>query len=248
MTFWPFFVKIVKCHVERGVYKVFYDEQKAIAECDETPSTIFLILKEGHIDLVEKILSKKKIDLNIIDEGGDNILMKLLKKGHVKLVLNYIKDKNWNVNHQNNEGDTFAHILVSFSNPLVIDVLKVIQKNPEFIPNIKNNRGETILDKSLAIGYASATFNILEDERFSEIGVLSFMNLYKRFIKTKEYGKYTKMTTIEIIIDSLEDKEVSPKIKDIIYYLKSNFDEIKKDVFSNKTKKLDKYVLNVLSA
>lgn len=226
---------------------MFYDELKTISECDENPSILFMLLKEGHIELIDKILSKKKIDLNVVDEDGDNILMKLLKRGHFKFVLKHIKNKNWNINHQNNDGDTFTHILVSFSNPLVIDVLKAVKKNVNFIPNIRNNKGETILDKSLEIGYSSTTFNILEDERFSEIGVLSFMNLYKRFIKTKDYGTYSKMSNIELIIDSLEDKEVSPKIKDIVNYLKENFEEIQRDLFSNKTKKLDKYVLNVLS-
>lgn len=226
---------------------MFYDEQKTMKECDEVPTTMFLLLKEGHIELIDKILSKNKKDINVTDEDGDTILMKLLRKGYFKLVLKHIKNKMWDVNYQNNDGDTLAHILVSLSNPLVIDLLKTIKKNKNFIPNIRNNKGETILDKSLEIGYSSTIFNILEDNRFSEIGVLSFMNLYKKFIKSKEYGKYTKVSNLELIIDSLEDREISPKIKNVITYLKDNFEEIKEEVFKDRTKKLDSYLLNVLS-
>ncbi len=226
---------------------MFYDELKTISDCDDDPSILFLLLKEGHVELIDKILSKKKIDLNIVDDEGDNFIMKLLKRGHFKLVLKHINNKKIDINHQNKEGNTFAHILVSFSNPLIIDILKIIKKRKEFEPNIRNNNGETILDISLESGYSSTIFNILEDERFSEVGVLSFMNLYKKFIKTKEYGIYSKVSNIELIIDSLEDKEVAPKVKDVIKYFKENFDEIKENVFSNKTKELDKYVLNVLS-
>lgn len=226
---------------------MFYDETKTISACDNDPSLIFELLREEHIELIDKILSRKKFDINVVDSDGNNILTKLLKKGQFEIVLKHIKDKRWNINHQNNDGDTFAHILVSMKNIYVLDIYKELKKNKNFIPNIRNNNGETILDKSIQSESTYITSKILEDERFNEVGVHSFMKFYDTYIKTKNYGKYTKLNNLEMIIGNLEDKEVSPKIKEIIKYLKENFDAIKEEVIkNNRTNSMDKYLNQVL--
>ena len=225
---------------------MFYDETKTINACDADPSLIFELLKEEHIDLIDKIISRKSFDINTVDEQGNNILMKLLKKGYFEIVLKHIKDKRWDVNHQNNDGDTFAHILVTMKSLNTLDIYKEIKKNKNFIPNIRNNEGETILDKSIKNSSTYLTAKILEDERFNEVGVLSFKKLYDTYIKNNSYGKYTKINNLEMIICGLEDKEVSPKVKVIIKYLKEHFDEIIEEVKNNKTKSMDNFLKRVL--
>ncbi len=225
---------------------MFYDETKTINACDADPSLIFELLKEEHIELIDKILSRKTFDINVVDEQGNNILMKLLKKGYFEIVLKHIKDKRWDINHQNNDGDTFAHILVTIKSLNTLDIYKEIKKNKDFIPNLRNNKGETILDKSVVNSSTYMTSKILEDSRFSEVGVLSFKRLYDTYVKNSSYGQYSKINNLEMIICGLEDKEISPKVKMIINYLKENFDEIIEEVKNNKTRRMDNFLNRVL--
>ena len=227
---------------------MFYDELKAINACDEEPSLIFELLKEEHIEVIDKILSRKTFDINVVDEQGNNILMKLLKRGYFDVVNNHIRDKRLDINHQNNDGDTFAHILVSMNYVNVIDIIKSLTKNKDFLPNIRNNNGETILDKSLKSSYIYTTTKILEDDRFNNIGVISFKKLYDTYIKTNNYGKYTKLNNLEMIVENLSDREVNPKVKEVINNVKENFDLIKEEFINNKTSYIDNIMNTILFA
>ena len=225
---------------------MFYDETKTINACDSDPSLIFELLKEEHFEIIDKILSRKSFNINVVDLDRNNILTKLLKKGQFELVLKHIKDKRWEINHQNNNGDTFAHILVSMKNLSVIDIYKELMKNKEYAPNITNNNGETILDIAIRNGSTIITSKILEDSRFNEVGVHSFKKYYDTYIKTNELGRLTKLNNLEMIIVNLSSKEVSPKVKEIITYFQDNFDVIKEEVINNKTKSMDTYLKRVL--
>ena len=225
---------------------MFYDEAKAIKACEEEPSLIFELIREEHFKLVDLLLTKKKVDINICDELGNNVLVRLLKKGQYDLVLKHMKNKKWDVNHQNNEGDTFAHILVLHNYVNVLEIINTLKKNKNFMPNIKNNKGETILDKSINDNYIYTTIKILEDHRFNNINVISFKNLYDTYIKTNHYGKYTKLTNLQIILDNLEDKTLLPNMQKLISTVKANFDVIKEEVMNNKTKELDNIITSVL--
>jgi len=222
---------------------MFYDETVAIEKCEEEPSLIFQLLKEDCVSTVDKILSKRKFDINVVDDQGNNVLMRLLKKGCYDLVLKHMKNGKWDVNHQNNDGDTFGHILVSINYVNVVEVIKQLKSNKKFLPNIKNNKDETILDKSVNDNYIYTTIKILEDKRFNNIDLFSFSRLYKTYIKTSKYGKYTKLTNLEIIIDSLEDKLLMPRLSMLINNLKANLDTIKEEVINDKTDFLD-YIIN----
>ena len=93
---------------------MFYDIEQAIDTCDEEPSLVFEAIKCNYREVYEYILDQG-IDLNITDEQGDNILMKLLKNKDYDLVNKYILDSDIMINHQNNDGDTLAHLLVSMN-------------------------------------------------------------------------------------------------------------------------------------
>ena len=72
---------------------MFYDVDKAIEACEEDPSLVFELIREGHFELVDKILSKKLVDINTCDEQGNDILSRLLKAGSYDVVLRHITNK-----------------------------------------------------------------------------------------------------------------------------------------------------------
>ena len=226
---------------------MFYDETKTMKTVEEEPSLVFELIKAGHIDLVDKLLKKKIVDINICDEAGNNILVRLLKCGAYDIVLQHMGNKNWDINNQNLDGNTFAHYLVSINYVNVVEIIAKLKKNKQFLPNIKNNKGETILDKSINDSYIYTTVKILEDSRFNNIDILSFKNLYDTYIRSNNYGKYTKLTNLEIIIESLEEKSLLPRMEKLLLFIKSNFDIIKQEVLNNrKSICMDNIINNVL--
>ena len=225
---------------------MFYDEKQAIEKVEEEPSQIFNLIDEGHLELVDKILRKKSTDINTVNDQEDDILSYLLKKNHYDLVLKHMKKKDWNVNHQNSDGNTFAHILVTKKYLEVIDIIKQLHKNKSFVPNIRNKQGQTILDRSINNNYIYTTVKILEDERFNNIYLVSFKNLYENYIKNDNYGTYSKMNNLEVIVDNLKAKELLPKLTKIINSLTNNFEEVKKLVKLGDIKTLDNMIYGVL--
>ena len=186
---------------------MFFDEAKAVKACEEDPSLIFELIKEEHFELVDKILSKKKVSVNVVDRVGNDVVTRLLKARQYDLVLKYMKKKEWNVNHQNLDGNTFAHYLVSINYVAVLDIIKQLRRNGKFLPNIKNKKGESILDKAINENYIYTTLKVLEDDRFNSIDVLSFTRIIDTYIKSSAYGKYSKINNLEVILNSLDQKD-----------------------------------------
>ena len=156
-------------------------------------------------------------------------------------------NKEWDVNHQNLDGNTFAHVLVSINYVNVVDLISKLKKNKEFLPNIKNNRGETILDKSINDNYIYTTVKILEDSRFNNIDVVSFKHLYDTYIKSNKYGKYSKLTNLEVIVNNLTEKSLLPRMEKLIEFIKTNFEIIKQEVLnSQKSTQIDVIIKDVL--
>ena len=225
---------------------MFYDETKTINACDNDPALIFELLKEEHMELLDRILSRKSFDINVVDNEGNNILMKLLKKGYFDIVMKHLKNKDLDINHQNNLGNTLSHILLSINNIKTVDIYKEIRKNKKFNPNIKNYEGETILDISIKNESTYITSKILWDSRFNEVGLASFKKYYDAYIKNSAYGKYSKLCNLELIVGSLSVRDLTPKVKKIIDYFRENFDIIKEEVINNKTKSMDVYLDEVI--
>ena len=222
---------------------MFYDEEKTIKACEENHALIFELIREEHFELVDKLLSKKKVNLNTTDSSGNDVVTRLLKAKSFDLVLKYMKNKEWNINHQNNEGNTFAHYLVSINYVYVVDIIKAIRRRKDFIPNLKNEKKETILDKSINENYIYTTLKILEDKRFNNIDVVSFKKLFNAYIKSSYYGKYSKLSNLKIIIGSLSKKDVLlPNMKQLLDEIKDNMDQIKTEIMSNKSKSLEKII------
>ena len=221
---------------------MFYNETVTMNQVEEDPSLVFELIKEGHTDFVDKLLSKNKIGVNVCDEKGNNVLMRLLKAGRYDIVLKHMKNKDFDINHQNNDGDTFAHILVTINYVNVVDIIKQLKKNRKFLPNIKNNYGETILDKSINEDYIYTTVKILEDERFNNIDILSFKNLYNAYIKNKQYGKYGRLTNLEMIIENLDKKSLLHRMEVLVEALKNNYEMIKEGLIKDNLKVVDEII------
>ena len=225
---------------------MFYDEKQAIELCEDDPSLTFNLINEGHLDLFEKLMDRNNIDLNTTNENGDNIIMYLFKKGQYDLVTKLMRKRSWNVNHQNSEGNTLAHLVVIKNYLEVKDIINALIVNKKFIPNIRNNKGETILDTSMANNNIYTTMKILEDKRFNNIDLVSFKHLYDNYIKSNEYGTYSKMTNLEVIVDSLKGRELLPKVKNVIEEIIRNFEEIKTLIKENNIKAVDNMIYDSL--
>ncbi len=226
---------------------MFYEEEQAIALCEEEPSLIFELMKEGHFQIVDKLLKKRSISVAEVDEEGNTVLMKLLKLRKYDMVLKYMNFSDFEVNHQNIDGNTFAHILATKDYVLVAPIIKKLKRNKEFSPNIKNNKNETILDLAIKCDNLCTAVKILEDKRFNNIDVMSFLSLYKKFIKSSHYGKYTKLSNLEIVVSNLEKKsELLPLMEKLVTMVHDDFEKIKSDIMENKLTSMDSIIDTVL--
>ena len=117
---------------------MFYDEKQAMDACKENPLLIFDFIKMGYKGLVDKVLAKKIIDVNMKDENNTDVISNLLIRNWNDLVLKYMKKKTWNVNNQNNDGNTFAHILVTKKYLDVFPIVESLLKKDSLVPNLRN--------------------------------------------------------------------------------------------------------------
>ena len=226
---------------------MFYAEEQVYDALKENKNTIFELMKEGLWPLVDKMLSKKMVSLSLVDEEGNTVLMKLVKLKQYSMALKYMGLSDVDINHQNNDGNTFAHLLATKDYIKVAPLIKKLKRNKEFSPNLKNNEGKTILDLSIESGNLCTTLKFLEDKRFDNIDVVSFIHLYKTFIKNNEYGKYTKLSNLEVVVDHLEKKEdLLPRMKKLIDMILENFDRIKSEILGNKLTVMDQILDTIL--
>ena len=216
---------------------MFYDVSQAVSKTTEEPELIFLIIKENYKEVIEKVIDK--IDLNLCDNDGNNVLMCLFKNKYYDLVIKYMNDINFDINHQNNDGDTLAHLVVMVNYLEVKNIINELLDNKRFLPNLKNNLGETILDKSINHNYIYTTAKILSDKRFNNINLASFKNLYEAYIKNNEYGKYSKLSNFTLIMDNLSQKELLPNMNRLMKMILEKEELIKNDFFMSKTNNLE---------
>ena len=221
---------------------MFNDETKAYDACVEEPSKVFQLIKFGHYEVVVKLIEDNKVNINICDSVGNNVVMKLLRLREYSLVERLLKKRNLDVNHQNDEGDTLGHILALDSSAMAVSILANLMSKKKYLPNIRNNKGETILDRSLKNNYTCTALKIIEDKRFDDIDVSCFRKLYNICLKNNDYGKYSKITNLEIIVGNLAKKDLIPSLEEIIMKIKENIELIKKEIMSNRLYLLDRII------
>lgn len=220
------------------------NEQKMIDACKEDPSLIFKMIKKGYFEVVEYLIENGYVDVNMVDSVGNDVVTRLLKARQYDLVVELMKKRNWDVNHKNDEGNTFGHVLAHDNSLCAVKVVEQLNKKKNYLPNIKNNKGETIFDRALDGNYLCTALKIIEDKRFNSINISSFKNLCKMLVKSRDYGKYTKANTLEIIVGNLENRDLEPSVANLIEDLNENMDIIKRDILNNNSKLLDKLINN----
>ncbi len=235
---------INKCHASKEVYMMFNSDIEMLNACSEEPSLIFTFIKQGESEAIQLLIDANKINVNLCDSVGNDVVTRLLKAKQYELVLQLMKKKNWDVNHQNAEGNTFGHILAQDNSPSSIKVVEQLIKKKNFMPNIKNNKGETILDKAINNNYLCTTFKFLEDKRLNSIDVNSFQKLFNVCIKNSYYGKYSKLNNLEVIVTNLEKKDLMPSMKKLIEDIKNNMDIIRNDILNNKSSLLENIIMS----
>ena len=207
---------------------IFTSEQ-AIKAIEEDPSIIFELIKTDNDELLNHMLDESLIDVNLVSSNNDNLAIKLLKSAKYELVLKVIKNKNWNVNYQNDDKETFGHILAKINNVAVVPIFKELKKNKNFDINIRNKDDKTIFDISVESHNSYVSTKIIEDERFNDINIFEFLKFYETYIDTNEYGKYSKINMIESIL-TMDGRYVNTRMQELLNHLKDNVKNIKKDI------------------
>ena len=208
----------------------------------EDPTLIFQYIRQGEYELAFNLVDKNIVNINTVDSVGNDVVTKLLKARQYEYVIMSMKKKNWDVNNQNDEGNTFGHILAMDNSPMAVKVVEALTKKSNYIPNLKNKKHETAMDIALNNNYLCTAFKLLEDKRFNEIDYSSFKNLFMASIENKYYGKYSKINNLEIIVDSLEKKDLSDTMNDLIDCIVENLDRIKIDIMNNKSYTIDSII------
>ena len=213
-------------------------ENKEI-QAKEDVVSVFSLIKQGDFEKVEELIMNNSININAVDGVGNDVVVRLLKAKQYDLVLELMKKRNWDVNHQNSDGNTFGHILAYDQSVMAVKIVEQLMKKKNYIPNIKNNKGETAMDIALTNNYLCTAFKILEDKRFNDIDVFSFKHLFNASIKNNLYGKYSKISNFEIIVDNLEKKELTSSMRNLINQIIHNREAIKRDIMNNQSSLLE---------
>ena len=218
---------------------MFYDVGQAVSLCSNDNSLIFKLIKEDEKCVVRRVLEEPHFNYNICDANGNSLIMWLLKGKYYDELLKILDNPKVDINHQNNEGDTFAHMLVMVNYLEVKEIIEKLLKRVEFMPNIKNNKGETILDKSINNNYIYTTAKILSDRRFNNINMVSFKNLYDTYIKSNNYGKYSKLDNLTLIVNNLQRKDLNEHLSLLISLFRRNRKVIYEEITNSDTSRMD---------
>ena len=217
-------------------------EQQLMNPCKDEPSLIFKFINKGYFSIIEKLIDDNKINVNLEDGVGNDVVTRLLKAKQYDLVEKLMKKRNWDVNHKNVEGNTFGHILAYDNSLKAVKVVELLNKKKNFSPNIRNNKGETSFDRAINNNYLCTAMKFLKDKRFTSFDLNSFKNLYNVVFKSSEYGKYTKLDTLEIVVDNLEKKDIDPNLLNVLDKIDENMDIIKKDILNDRSTVLDNLI------
>lgn len=228
--------------MNKEVFLMFYSEQQVVDACTEEPSLIFNVIKRGDFEIVEKLLDNNAVNVNTCDGAGNDVVTRLLKAKQYDLVIKFMKKKNWDVNHQNVEGNTFGHFLALDNSVGALKVVEQLIKKKNFIPNIKNNKGETVLDSAINNNYVYTVFKILQDKRFNDIDFDTFKKLCDVCVKNSYYGKYSRLNNLEVIVDNLEKKELAPGMRKLIEQISNNMETIRCEILKNKSSILENII------
>ena len=107
-------------------------------------------------------------------------------------------------------------------------------RKSNFLPNIVNNKRETILDRATNNSYLLVSLKIFEDKRFNNIDLYDFKNLFRLSIDNNKYGIYSKLNNFNILLKSLLKKDLQPNMRLLVDRINENRLAIKNDIKNNK--------------
>lgn len=206
-----------------------FTSDQAIKAAEGDPSIIFELIKTDNDEVLNHMLDEELIDINITSTNKDSLAIKLLKNSKYDLLLKVLKNKKWDINYQNEDKETFGHILAKINNVAIIPLFKELKKNKTFDINITNKDNKTIFDISVESKNSYLSTKIIEDERFNNIDIFKFLKFYETYIDTNEYGKYSKINMIDSVL-SMEGRYFSTRMQELLNHLKDNSKTIKKDI------------------
>lgn len=221
-------IKYISLGKEVIMTNIFTSDQ-AIKAAEGDPSVIFELIRADNDELLNHMLEEDLIDVNLVTSNKDSLAIKLLKSFKYDLVLKVIKNKNWDINYQNEDKESFGHILAKINNVAVVPLFKELKKNKYFDINLRNKDNKTIFDISVENHNSYISTKIIEDERFNNIDIFEFLKFYETYMNTNEYGKYSKINMIDSIL-TMDGRYVSTRMQELLNHLKDNVKNIKKDI------------------
>lgn len=210
--------------------------------CKEDPSLIFTYIKEGKYREVAELIVGNVVSINTEDSVGNDVLTRLLKAKQYDLVMILMKKKNWDVNHQNIEGDTFAHILAMDDDHKSMQIVDSLVKKKRYLPNIKNNLGQTAFDKATTNNYLIKSLKMFEDKRLTNIDLIEIKKLFTLSVADKYFGKYSRLNNFNLIINSLNKKELSPIVQELVDRINENKIAIKENIMDDKIDLIERII------
>ena len=167
--------------------------------------------------------------LNMYEACSDDpsLIFTLIKRGYFDVINELIDEKKIDVNICDSVGnDVCMRLLKAKQYDLVIKLMK--KRNW----NVNN--------------YLISAIKFLEDKRFDNIEMGSLRKLYKVSIKNSTYGKYSKIDNLKIIVNSLDKKQLSIEIRDVVDRINDNMDSIKEDLLKDSNRYLDRIFNSII--
>ena len=133
--------------------------------------------------------------------------------------------------------------------------MNIIGQNQEKINGILSTFDRMIINGYLLnlCNYRQFLYYLIQNDiklkdfdTFATSQTTSLCNHIDEYIKSNNYGKYSKLSNLEIILDNLENKPLMPRMKKLLRNIYKNLDVIKSDLNVSKTENLDNIINGII--
>ena len=123
------------------------------------------------------------------------------------------------MHHQNADGNTFAHVLANDHSMFTVKIAEQLIKKKNYIPYVKNKKGETALDRSINNNYICTAFKLLGDKKYNDV-VFEFDTLDELREFDETYVSDTRSELLKECAKELNCKE--EEITEVLSYKDEN--------------------------
>ena len=202
------------------------------------PTSIFELINMKRFDLIKSLIDDKIVSINIVDDGGNNLIIRLLKVKEYDLVSYLLNNKSLDINKSNLNGNSFLHVLVKDSNVKAIKILDSVINRSDIIVDSINNSGYTPLDIAINNNYLVIAFKILFSNKFGNITIGSLIRLINTFLSPR-YCVYSRISNFNTFIDGIKNINLSLEVSLFMDYLIDNVDNINLAIKTDNKKMFD---------